>query len=1525
MSDRGGGLTRDIILRVKAENLSTATFTQATAAVNQLTAALDKQMQAAARGDIKEKELTETLTKLQNAAKTFAETSSQIKVFEGFESRIKAAEAALANAGTKLEEFRQKNGDGELATRKLQNELERLERTFGTMGARLATLRNQQTQYGEKLAQSGIDVNNLAQAEQHLTAATNQAAASIQHLTDFKANYARITREVAAALKAQKAAEDEVAAAERARVEAHQQAQQQLITERRGSYNTELQEQIKVYNDQRAAERKVIEDEKARIKERQDVQVRANAINQDLALQRIQAELKARRKAIDEGQNLERRAESERSLTQATEAHRLEQERVQAAEAQRRADLGITGRLREDYSERKRIRDEEREATRAAAKEEAETQSTKRKKTQEIGVFGLPAYQATNLGYQATDVVQGFLSGVNPGVIAAQQGPQIFQIFGMAALKWLPLVGAAAAAAAVAFGTLSRAMSEATATRDFTATLATNVNAIDYTTDALVKLRKEAHDMGMSYADANAVIKEGVGGNIAAARLKQFVQLSQDLAEVWGGDVKDKAKILIDGFDGTEAGINRLNQAFKFLDDPMRQDIHRMIEAGQAQEAMLLVVDRLSARERAAAEQRRGPGEQAVKNFSKAWDDLLDTLGKSEFMQAEIKGLTVVVGWLDKAITGFDNMITRLNEYNKIRSMPENQTSYDPLVGVPVYRGMPGAAPAPSGDGRFSSGSLKIDTDTLKTLSTLLAQASQQLPPGYRVEAISTERPGAKIAGTNTPSEHGYGRAIDVRIVDAKGQAVPGSMGTGGPLYQQLDAAMLEAAKKLNVGPLAIGSTFSNRADAGHYSLGGSEAASNAARRGEVLTTAPPQAQSDAAEKANRAARQDLAIKQATTDLARREAEYVKAIEVAREKGGTQAQQDQAVRNRMSEVDNDILKDRLQREADARRLETDHVKDIAKIKAAGDKSVEDAQRQARGTLGQADIETIRKRGESEEADRLAREDAEQKRLDASRDKLAIDSASSEQARRQAELAKVTREERDRNSTKEQQDQQIIMHMREFDNKLLLENLQRESELGKQAVDNAKHLNEMRAAGVKAAEAAQTRAGGTLGYRDLETIRKRAEADEGDRLARLDSQNDKLKQAVKIVTDLGKASDTVFKTDLEKRLDAITQKYKDLAEQIKKSRDDSPLIDPAKFNEQLEKLPALEAREKGRETGNALMAQLQAAATTRKDLIDSYKHLRELGVISIQEEEDKIKGAFDLTTKATNDSIAALEKWLETADKLGLPADEIEKTRAKMAELKAEAVQIDPFLKGLTKTIEESFTNRAAEAFNTVAEAIGGVIAKTKDWKDVWSSLRSAAANFFAGILKDIANYIIKAQLAKLVSSFMPGAEAALGVGAKAATSAATTAASGAASATGALGGAAASGSSGGFFSWLFGSGGTAAAAAVIHAGGVVGVTQLPQRNVSWFDRAPRYHTGGVVGLAANEQAAILQRGEEVLTADNPRNMRNMTNNVPRDINIRNVLVADPELVPQHMASSRGEKIIMSTLTRNAATVRQLVR
>ena len=61
-----------------------------------------------------------------------------------------------------------------------------------------------------------------------------------------------------------------------------------------------------------------------------------------------------------------------------------------------------------------------------------------------------------------------------------------------------------------------------------------------------------------------------------------------------------------------------------------------------------------------------------------------------------------------------------------------------------------------------------------------------------------------------------------------------------------------------------------------------------------------------------------------------------------------------------------------------------------------------------------------------------------------------------------------------------------------------------------------------------------------------------------------------------------------------------------------------------------------------------------------------------------------------------------------------------------------------------------------------------------------------------------------------------------------------------------------------------------------HAGGIAGRPGGDRRpvNPAVFAFAPRYHSGGIAGLKANEVPAILQAGEEVLTANDPRHSRN---------------------------------------------------
>lgn len=93
----------------------------------------------------------------------------------------------------------------------------------------------------------------------------------------------------------------------------------------------------------------------------------------------------------------------------------------------------------------------------------------------------------------------------------------------------------------------------------------------------------------------------------------------------------------------------------------------------------------------------------------------------------------------------------------------------------------------------------------------------------------------------------------------------------------------------------------------------------------------------------------------------------------------------------------------------------------------------------------------------------------------------------------------------------------------------------------------------------------------------------------------------------------------------------------------------------------------------------------------------------------------------------------------------------------------------------------------------------------------------------------------------------------------------------------------------GLFSGIFGGGGSSVGAlstpvATIHTGGVVGQSGLVARpaDPALFATAPRYHSGGIAGLASDERPAILQVGEEVLRASDPRHVRNI-GRAPRTI------------------------------------------
>lgn len=114
----------------------------------------------------------------------------------------------------------------------------------------------------------------------------------------------------------------------------------------------------------------------------------------------------------------------------------------------------------------------------------------------------------------------------------------------------------------------------------------------------------------------------------------------------------------------------------------------------------------------------------------------------------------------------------------------------------------------------------------------------------------------------------------------------------------------------------------------------------------------------------------------------------------------------------------------------------------------------------------------------------------------------------------------------------------------------------------------------------------------------------------------------------------------------------------------------------------------------------------------------------------------------------------------------------------------------------------------------------------------------------------------------------------------------------------------------------------AVSGAVKHSGGVVGegrnTRQLP---AYLWSAAPRYHTGGVAGLAADEVPAVLQKGEEVLTRQDPRHRMNggLSGEGGNDAGTRVVLVDDERAALKWLDSPAGERIIVKHMQRNQLT------
>ncbi|ARB05706.1 tail length tape measure protein [Synechococcus virus S-ESS1] len=89
-----------------------------------------------------------------------------------------------------------------------------------------------------------------------------------------------------------------------------------------------------------------------------------------------------------------------------------------------------------------------------------------------------------------------------------------------------------------------------------------------------------------------------------------------------------------------------------------------------------------------------------------------------------------------------------------------------------------------------------------------------------------------------------------------------------------------------------------------------------------------------------------------------------------------------------------------------------------------------------------------------------------------------------------------------------------------------------------------------------------------------------------------------------------------------------------------------------------------------------------------------------------------------------------------------------------------------------------------------------------------------------------------------------------------------------------------------------------------------------------FAAAPRYHTGGIIGLKPGEVPIIAKQGEEMLTRDDPRHMLNgggKSGGAAAQKAMTIINTFDPaEAVERALATPRGEEVLVNAV-RSART------
>ena len=273
--------------------------------------------------------------------------------------------------------------------------------------------------------------------------------------------------------------------------------------------------------------------------------------------------------------------------------------------------------------------------------------------------------------------------------------------------------------------------------------------------------------------------------------------------------------------------------------------------------------------------------------------------------------------------------------------------------------------------------------------------------------------------------------------------------------------------------------------------------------------------------------------------------------------------------------------------------------------------------------------------------------------------------------------------------------------------------------------------------------------------------------------------------------------------------------------------------------------------------------------------------------------------------------AELEKQLKIAQEAG-DTSKVEELTAKIAELNAKIIEASANAQALWQAVGGAAADTATAKLQTAtaeAENFGDKAKKTKlDWsgvadlfvngltsafdsfaqkvaegQSVGEAARESFLQFAADFLREIGTMILKQILLNALRGLFGGT---------------------------------------GF--------GSAIGVGTAHTGGLIGSVRAGSGNgvrsvdPGLFANAQRFHTGGVIGLGPNEVPIVAQKGEEMLTRNDPRHVLNGggAGQKPAGTSVKVINTLDPaEVLAAALDSPAGTEVLMNVVSRQKAEIK----